>query len=337
MSKLKKKQISGITLIALVVTIIVLLLLAGISIQMLSGNNSILTRAEEASRETIHTNVYEQLQLKATDYFIKKNLGTATEDTLIEYLQNGTKPIISEELGEEGLGKYQIYVQNLLGTTQKYGKGTASGSDTTAYKDVYMLERVELTTGNLANTKIASTKPIKIATSTQRTNYTVKYYGTETGSLNGKLLGNIGDTDRIDIEAKIMAYLKDSNSYDENGNLVTNLGINEGDLKELGHGHYRYKNGKIYKASYYEWNDYDYWNITKVENVNLDVTIDSETETIITPFGIFKKNVEGEENNDPTWYSVTDENDNQIYEVSDGEYIYLYDASGTLIHVLRPS
>ena len=38
MSKHKKNKNSGITLIALVVTIIVLLLLAGISIQMLSGN-----------------------------------------------------------------------------------------------------------------------------------------------------------------------------------------------------------------------------------------------------------------------------------------------------------
>ena len=38
----KKHQNSGITLIALVITIIVLLILAGISISMLSGDNSIL-------------------------------------------------------------------------------------------------------------------------------------------------------------------------------------------------------------------------------------------------------------------------------------------------------
>ena len=41
-----KKQ--GITLIALVVTIIVLLILAGVSIQMLTGQNGILKRAKEA-------------------------------------------------------------------------------------------------------------------------------------------------------------------------------------------------------------------------------------------------------------------------------------------------
>ena len=45
MKKLKKNQMSGITLIALVVTIIVLLILAGISIQMLSGDNGILNNS----------------------------------------------------------------------------------------------------------------------------------------------------------------------------------------------------------------------------------------------------------------------------------------------------
>ncbi len=43
-----KNKNSGITLIALVVTIIVLLILAGISISMLSGDNSILSRAGKA-------------------------------------------------------------------------------------------------------------------------------------------------------------------------------------------------------------------------------------------------------------------------------------------------
>ena len=42
----------GITLIALVITIIVLLILAGISISMLSGDNSILTKAGDAATLT---------------------------------------------------------------------------------------------------------------------------------------------------------------------------------------------------------------------------------------------------------------------------------------------
>ena len=47
-----RKQEKGITLIALVVTIIVLLILAGISIAMLTGQNGILNRAAEANEKT---------------------------------------------------------------------------------------------------------------------------------------------------------------------------------------------------------------------------------------------------------------------------------------------
>ena len=46
-----KRKNNGITLIALVVTI-VLLILAGISISMLSGENGILNRATEAKEAT---------------------------------------------------------------------------------------------------------------------------------------------------------------------------------------------------------------------------------------------------------------------------------------------
>lgn len=42
----------GITLISLVVTIIVLLILAGVSVSMLTGQNGILTRAAESKEKT---------------------------------------------------------------------------------------------------------------------------------------------------------------------------------------------------------------------------------------------------------------------------------------------
>ena len=48
----KNMRSKGITLIALVITIIVLLILAGVSIATLTGNNGILTRANEAKTET---------------------------------------------------------------------------------------------------------------------------------------------------------------------------------------------------------------------------------------------------------------------------------------------
>ena len=47
---LKKEK--GITLIALVVTIVVLLILAGVSISMLTGENGIITQAQESKLQT---------------------------------------------------------------------------------------------------------------------------------------------------------------------------------------------------------------------------------------------------------------------------------------------
>ena len=47
-----RKQ-NGITLIALVITIIILLILAAVSIAMLAGDNGILTRSREAQTTTI--------------------------------------------------------------------------------------------------------------------------------------------------------------------------------------------------------------------------------------------------------------------------------------------
>ena len=47
-----KNKEKGITLIALVVTIVVLLILAGVSISMLTGENGIITQAQDAKLAT---------------------------------------------------------------------------------------------------------------------------------------------------------------------------------------------------------------------------------------------------------------------------------------------
>ena len=63
MEKRLEGKNKGITLIALVITIIVLLILAGISIAMLTGENGILTKADEAKRETRRQEIIESAKL----------------------------------------------------------------------------------------------------------------------------------------------------------------------------------------------------------------------------------------------------------------------------------
>lgn len=71
------KRDKGITLIALVVTIIVLLILAAISISMLTGDNGILTKAKEARDRTREENAKEIVQIEVLgSYGIDGNIDT---------------------------------------------------------------------------------------------------------------------------------------------------------------------------------------------------------------------------------------------------------------------
>ena len=77
--KLKKNK--GITLIALVVTIIILLILAGISISMLTGQNGILNRAIDAKEKTQVANEKEAIGLATMDA-LTEGKGTITKEIL---------------------------------------------------------------------------------------------------------------------------------------------------------------------------------------------------------------------------------------------------------------
>ena len=74
--KMKKKanlrNFKGITLIALVITIIVLLILAGVSIATLTGQNGILTQAQNAKTETEVAGEKEAISLAYTGAMAEK-------------------------------------------------------------------------------------------------------------------------------------------------------------------------------------------------------------------------------------------------------------------------
>lgn len=71
-NKSKNKQ-KGITLIALVITIIVLLILAGVAISMLSGENGILRQAVKAKQETESATKIENIKLAVTSAMMNKD------------------------------------------------------------------------------------------------------------------------------------------------------------------------------------------------------------------------------------------------------------------------
>lgn len=62
----------GITLIALVITIIVLLILAGVSIAMLTGQNGLLTKANSSSTKTQAAEAKENVETAISACYAKK-------------------------------------------------------------------------------------------------------------------------------------------------------------------------------------------------------------------------------------------------------------------------
>ena len=93
----KFKRTKGITLIALVVTIIVLLILAGVSIAMLTGNNGILTQGKRAKEETTVGHEKEAVQMAYAGAVAKK-LGeeVTAEDVNEQLTTNGENATATE-------------------------------------------------------------------------------------------------------------------------------------------------------------------------------------------------------------------------------------------------
>ena len=122
MEKNYAKKQKGITLVALVVTIVILLILSGISLNIVLGNNGIITKAQEAKIENNHSTVLEMLQMESSNYDTKY-LDEEDSISLISYLKQ--KQIIDSNL--------EVNVEKLLG--KKLSTGNGSGVD-----DVYVIE-----------------------------------------------------------------------------------------------------------------------------------------------------------------------------------------------------
>ena len=89
--KIKTKE-QGITLIALVITIIVLLILTGVSIAMLTGNNGILTQAQRAKELTEISSEEEYINLLIIEHEMDNNItyGEQLKEVQFNTVENTT-------------------------------------------------------------------------------------------------------------------------------------------------------------------------------------------------------------------------------------------------------
>ena len=91
----KTNNAKGITLIALVITIILLLILAGVVIKLTLGGNGILKQAEQSNEQYKISEILEKLELEKADLYAKKNGEIPSVNEYIEHLIN--KGIITSE------------------------------------------------------------------------------------------------------------------------------------------------------------------------------------------------------------------------------------------------
>ncbi len=152
-NNIKSKRQKGITLIALVITIIVLLILAAVSIATLTGENGILSKANTAGEQTKDAEEDERVKL-AVATALSDNLGEGlTTDTLKDALENefGTEKVVTGTDADEnatfiGEGPWTFKGERDTYTIEKTGKITTGGSssedgqevdETTSYEGYY--------------------------------------------------------------------------------------------------------------------------------------------------------------------------------------------------------
>jgi Tfp pilus assembly protein PilE len=127
-----KSKKNGITLIALIITIIVLLILAGVTISALIGENGVLTRAQNASDETKISSVQEEIELawtgRVTAYY--EGIANGSKLTKESYF---SEEEMSKELAEGTISDYSYeeadttFVYTMNSTGEKYGVSIDNG------------------------------------------------------------------------------------------------------------------------------------------------------------------------------------------------------------------
>ena len=100
----KGSKEKGITLVALVVTIVVLLILAGVSIKLVFDNNGIIERAKDAREQTIVGTEKEQVNMAYTAAVVSRKGGTITT----EDLQTELDKVASTVVTDNGDGTFDI-------------------------------------------------------------------------------------------------------------------------------------------------------------------------------------------------------------------------------------
>ena len=201
----QKNKEKGITLIALVVTIIVLIILAGVSMNMLIGDNGIITMAQQAKGVTQEADRKERMQLYQLEAQMQEE--STLKDILVE--KGLLKENQLQELEEEGITTLEdnvLVVQNYNGL--KALSQNSNNGNSYANVTIYLLNDIDgeasfnSETGELLSGE--NFTPIGNSTNFNGTldglGYTIKniYIKEESSSADTGLIGIIGNKGKVE-------------------------------------------------------------------------------------------------------------------------------------------
>ena len=186
----------GITLIALVITIIVLLILAGVAIAMLTGDNGIITNAQASRSNTAYREADEQMRLAymavrteiaarlandtAYDAYAPDNaqkLKDMVNNDLIGFEGNNSKWTVNLEMSEDGTKATRIFMKceaaAILKATEKKEEPVKPSTDGKVCGEIVLEERTAKYQFDIEDTTEVNPDDTNTNTTDEDTNTTV--------------------------------------------------------------------------------------------------------------------------------------------------------------------
>ena len=117
---MKSKEENAITLVALIVTIIILLVLAGIAISTLGGENGLFARVKQAKKAHVQSEMQEQLTLALNSLQIDKNGSASLDDVTQEWISSVISSDYNPTIKEDASLNGKLVVMNKSNITGKF-------------------------------------------------------------------------------------------------------------------------------------------------------------------------------------------------------------------------